>query len=244
MSIIMPAGNGRNDWFPKDKLTKVASSNGQEVDSRDLLYQEAKRIVANMNEECCEDHLAFDDVQAPLNEVAEEPVSDVSDVAGDDVVSGDTDAILAKLTAALAEATAALADAKAKLEGPSAVTPSSPSDIAVEEPKEVEIEIEKPEAEEIEIEIEDENGDEDDEDKDEECEKGDEECEDEEGDDEIIVESEEGDDDTSERRASSNDWVKLSAISPNNRKKLYDYWTKQLGYPQDFVKLMVKDYEK
>jgi len=44
--------------------------------------------------------------------------------------------------------------------------------------------------------------------------------------------------------ASANDWVKLSAISPNNRKNIYDYWSNKLGYPKDFVKLMVKDYEK
>lgn len=47
-----------------------------------------------------------------------------------------------------------------------------------------------------------------------------------------------------EATASANDWVKVSAISPNNRKKLIDYWGNKLGYPKDFVKLMVKDYEK
>jgi hypothetical protein len=44
--------------------------------------------------------------------------------------------------------------------------------------------------------------------------------------------------------AGANDWVKVAEISPRNRKKLVDYWSKQLGYPKDFVKLMVKDYEK
>ena len=44
--------------------------------------------------------------------------------------------------------------------------------------------------------------------------------------------------------ASTDGWVKISSISPKNRKKVYDYWSKQLNYPKDFVKLMVKDYEK
>jgi len=46
------------------------------------------------------------------------------------------------------------------------------------------------------------------------------------------------------KEASTDNWVKVSAISPSNRKKVLDYWVNKLGYPKDFVKLMVKDYEK
>jgi hypothetical protein len=60
------------------------------------------------------------------------------------------------------------------------------------------------------------------------------------GDEEIAVEAS---DEELAVEASNDNWVKLSAISPKNRKQIYDYWSKQLGYPKDFVKLMVKDYE-
>lgn len=44
--------------------------------------------------------------------------------------------------------------------------------------------------------------------------------------------------------ASANDFVKLSAISNETRKKVTNYWQDYLGFPSDYVKLMVKNYEK
>jgi hypothetical protein len=65
-------------------------------------------------------------------------------------------------------------------------------------------------------------------------------------DEEETVEASEEDEEEDEIsvEASTDGWVKVSSISPKNRKKVYDYWSKNLGYPKDFVKLMVKDYEK
>ena len=49
MSIIMTAGNKKVDWSPKAKenkpLTKVASTEGQEVEERDELFEAAKGVV-------------------------------------------------------------------------------------------------------------------------------------------------------------------------------------------------------
>jgi len=42
----------------------------------------------------------------------------------------------------------------------------------------------------------------------------------------------------------ANDFVKLSAISPDTRKKVTTYWQDYLGFPSDYVKLMTKNYEK
>ena len=40
------------------------------------------------------------------------------------------------------------------------------------------------------------------------------------------------------------EFTKMSEISPTTRKKVYTYWAEYLGYPKDFCKLMVTDYEK
>ena len=44
--------------------------------------------------------------------------------------------------------------------------------------------------------------------------------------------------------ATEEQFCRYSMISAPNRKKLLDYWVNQLGYPKDYVKLMVKDSEK
>jgi hypothetical protein len=38
-------------------------------------------------------------------------------------------------------------------------------------------------------------------------------------------------------------FVKLGHLSPDVRKKVADYWTNDLGFPPEYVKLMVADYE-
>jgi len=54
----------------------------------------------------------------------------------------------------------------------------------------------------------------------------------------------EGEEAKMDRSASSEEFCKFAKLTPANRKKLVDYWVGMLGYPRDFVKLMVKDYEK
>ena len=120
----------------------------------------------------------------------------------------------------LERAVDAIEDAVKELGG----DPDAAEDVSVNEEFEFEIENEEPVEEEVvEVSIDD-----DDDDDEEECDEDEEECDDE---DEVV-------------EAKSNDWVKIAEISPQNRKKIMDYWSNKLGYPKDFVKLMVKDYEK
>jgi len=49
---------------------------------------------------------------------------------------------------------------------------------------------------------------------------------------------------TEKTAAVEEEFLKFSAISPKNRAKLKSYWGKDLGFPADYVALLVKDYEK
>lgn len=40
------------------------------------------------------------------------------------------------------------------------------------------------------------------------------------------------------------EFCRFAKLSPENRKKLANYWVNMLGFPKDYVGLMVKDYEK
>ena len=62
--------------------------------------------------------------------------------------------------------------------------------------------------------------------------------------DEDNSDEEDAEDEVSIEASTEDDFVRLSKISPANRKKLYSYWTQDLGYPPDYCKLLVKDYEK
>lgn len=44
--------------------------------------------------------------------------------------------------------------------------------------------------------------------------------------------------------ADANSYVKLSSVSKETAKKVTTFWKDYLGYPEDYVKLMVKNYEK
>jgi hypothetical protein len=270
MSIIMPAGNGRSDWSPNKGLNKTASTGTEETD-KNLLYEAAKKVVAELGGECC-GPLGGDDFQVDLvddgglgsevSEVADEVEDVVDDVEGDlggdlggdlDAVDGSVEEAVESAEVALEEAVDALQDVKDAVGGD--VDVIDDVDDGLDDEIEVEVEIDEAPV----IDDGDDNGDDDN------------------GDDELIIESEDdkcdacdgtghkavenqgntycasSDDEPTEssteeaeleKEASSNEFVKMSAISPTNRKKLYDYWTKQLDYPKDWVKLMVKDYEK
>jgi len=63
----------------------------------------------------------------------------------------------------------------------------------------------------------------------------------------VEVEDEAPDDDNVDeevKEASSSKFYKIASLSPDNRKKLADYWVKSLGYDKDYVKMMLKDYDK
>jgi len=227
---IMPSGNGSRDWLPKLQV-KTASTNGagsqEEVVEADSLLEAAQKVVANMaSSDCC----GGDDFEgaAPQfetndNEFADDGVGFEGDVdpVADETATGDSAAI-----EALEVAKNAIGDAVEALGG---------------DTDEVEMEIEVEDGD-VEVEIEDEDLEEDDliaEGTTEKCcpnckKPGPCKCDTEDcctSDEDMAV------------SASSDDWVRTSAISPKNRKQVYDYWSKQLGYPKDFVKLMVKDYE-
>jgi hypothetical protein len=59
---------------------------------------------------------------------------------------------------------------------------------------------------------------------------------------EIIVESEEPKMDKS--AATDEEFCRFAKLSPENKKKLSNYWINMLNYPKDYVALMTKDYEK
>jgi len=256
MSIIMPAGNGRSDWSPNKGLNKTASTSPEEND-KNLLYEAAKKVVAEFGGECC-GPLGGDDFQVDLvddgmgevSEVSDEVEDVVDDVEGDlgEDLGGDLDSVDGSVEEAVESAEVALEEAVDALH---AVKDAVGGDVDVVDDglddgldDEIEVEVEIDEAP---------DGDVDD---------------DAPEDDELIIESEDdtcdacdgtghkavetegnagcyaGEEAELEKEASSGEFVKMSAISPTNRKKLYDYWTKQLDYPKDWVKLMVKDYEK
>ena len=41
-----------------------------------------------------------------------------------------------------------------------------------------------------------------------------------------------------------NSFVRISSVSKETAKKVTTFWKDYLGYPEDYVKLMVKNYEK
>ena len=57
--------------------------------------------------------------------------------------------------------------------------------------------------------------------------------------DEIVVESEQP-----LMASSPNDFVRLASVSKETRDRVYKFWKEYLGYPEDYVTLMVKNYEK
>ena len=57
--------------------------------------------------------------------------------------------------------------------------------------------------------------------------------------DEIVIES-----DQPLMASSPNDFVRLASVSKETRDRVYKFWKEYLGYPEDYVALMVKNYEK
>lgn len=245
---IMPSGNGSMDWLPKN-LVKTASRNGgtKEKDPRDALYEAARKVVANMDSCCGEESsqsMGGSDFMGSINKVDSgvDGVEFEGEVA--EVAEGSDDAVVESLE----KAKSAIEDAVDLLGGSA----------------EVEVEIEDNGDDDIEIEVEDDNDgfeygqDSDDEDVDDVDVEGTEKSNDnkpafkEYPKNDCPSKSNKSDNKKYdedkgmeiEKESSNDGWVKLSAISPNNRKKIMDYWSRQLGYPKEYVKLMAKDFEK
>ena len=225
---VIPSGKGAFDWLPnKNGLTKTASSdNGEVVKERDELLEAAKKVVAQFNFEKSDDSEESNDLGGSDGETGDS--DDFGDSDGvefevSDEVDGDEECDDKTIVEKLEGAKNDLEEAIDCLGGGSGDAPE-------EFEAEVEIELD----DDVELDIDNDDSDEDVTDDDvvegqAECDEDDEEC------DNSIDASVE---------ASSDDWVKVANITPKNRKAIYDYWSKQLNYPKDFVKLMVKDYEK
>ncbi len=217
MSMIMPAGNKKLDWVAGlEKLTKTAGVETDGVEERDDLFEAAKGVVDRCN--VCDREVEVKD-EAPMAEVDSVEVSEVVDP----VEETEAPIEVSEVEIDIPEEECCVDDAVEKIE------------VAIEgleEAKEAIQEVSKTEeVEEVEIEIED--------DSDIDSEKIDIPG--------VVEETEETEDEIVEGKdctASAEEFCKFAKISPKNRQKLADYWKNALGYPSDYVDLLVKDYEK
>lgn len=218
MSIIMTAGNRKTDWSPKvqklDAMVKVASVEDMGGNNA---TDEADPLL-DAAKKVMGTGFGCEDCGKP------ELPCGCGDVAGD--VSKTSEA--PKVDEAIEKVEEAVADLKSAVSGE-----------PVDEVVEIEIEDDK-EEEEVEVEIEDDEEGEGNEDiiiesspDAEGCDKkkGDEECD-------------KDEDPKMDKSAASDAFCKLASLSPVNKKKLAKYWKDALGYPKDYVDLMLKNYEK
>lgn len=273
MTLITPNGNSNFSWAPKDGLTKTASTGAAELSDKDLLFDAAKKFVKAQAEkfekeekedkpeekeeksedkgEKSEDKGEKSDKPEKKDDKPCKPCdkkpegSEVSvDVqkAVQELVekSEKAEEIAQKVGDAVAKVEEAVQEVKevAGVAGDSLPAGSLPADDAigglpegeVGEVNEVELEIEDPSAIPGEAEAIDSI-------------PGDASTESPVGPtgEELIKESLPG---MGVLASDANDFVKLSAISPDTRKKVTTYWQDYLGFPSDYVKLMTKNYEK
>jgi hypothetical protein len=283
MSMIVPAGNNKLDWSPKEtKLQKVASDGQESSDIEvDALYEAAKGVVEasegskcdECGDDCCKDcgkGCKCEDCKCEGKDKQEKEacgamtddeaiVLDVEEVTEDaggfgeiveDIAGGGLGGGLGEVVEEVAEegvaqsVSEAVAEVEEKAEAAEAVVQEVSEAVdqieeAVAAVKEVCGAGDEGEEGEVELEIVE----------DEECDEG---CEDEvpgeeEVDGEVIIEGKEDSDEDEaamDKSASAEEFCKYAKLTPQNRKKLNDYWTNMLGYPKDFVNLMTKDYEK
>ncbi len=257
MTLITPVGGSNFNWAPqKSGFTKQASSGASENTGKDALFEAAKKVMAQFeldNKPPCDD-VPCDKASVVDSKPVDPVMPDTSVTPASDTTSA-SDAV--KVVSDLVEkcdkaeqVSSAVADAVSNVEvalqgvkdavGVSDVSTDETEVEVVESEDDSEAEPSE-EVEEVEIEFE----------------EGDEEGNDDlppgnlEGEgDEIVKEGDEEGDEGEEENpfeksaASKGTFVKISEISPENKKKVYSYWKDMLGYPEDFCKLMVKNYEK
>jgi len=231
MTIVVPAGNKKVNWVPSEnKLQKTASTEGvQDVqEESNPLYEAAKSFLASkeamdMNEDLGDDAPCLD---APCVE-DNGAVDGAVDVADEKSISEAVKEVEEKAAAA-EEKIEAVQQAVEQIGEAVESAKDACAEAGVDgegDGEEIEVEIGVQDDDEVEIEVKD-NG----------------EGEDEDG---LVVESEPEVEDEAimDRSASAEEFARYSMISPSNRKKLADYWINALGYPRDYVNLLVKDYE-
>jgi len=256
MSIIVPAGKMKLDWSPReeDSLKKTASAEDQSQveDKEDLsLFEAAKaHLEATAKDACMDEESPALGVEIPEVELdAPEETEEVSDVPvlpdAPEVEKTDVAQAVQEVVDRAEEAEAMTEAVEEALEGVEEAIEGVRAAVGADGEIEVDIDVD-----EVEINDDDEGG------------EGDE--GDEGGD--LVVESEpelaeatpemaaEENADTEncvaedkvgmDKSASAEEFTKFAKLSKENRSKLVNYWTNMLNYPKDYVKLLVKDYEK
>ena len=245
MTLITPVGNSSFNWSPKEETLLKTASTGETVEQtdsdKDALFAAAKAVVeAQMafEEEVIEEVMPpmGGELIEDISDESEEVIEDAEDVEeildGDDApeASGDVQDAVAELvekaekaeevaeavTDALSKVEEAVQDVKSAVGGCEECAEGELADPLEDDVSEIEIEIESP------------------------CEDGI--CDEDEDEDEIIQESEE-DEGSMKSAASDAKFVTFASLSATTKKKVYTYYTKYLGYPTDYAKLLVTDYE-
>ena len=227
MLVITPSGNGT--------LSKTASSKGEEI--QDALLIAAKKGLA---ESAKNKKASIFDTQADQDV---DTTQDVSNNVGETTEIADT-ADTADTIEKIKDVETALEDVLNNIKDITNTESELPSDtetteVAVDSDDDiVEITLDDSDA------IVDEVANEDECEKCEKCncEKGECKCEDEDKD--IIVESEDEDEGEEKTANTVGRFTRIASLSKETRDKVYDYYVNQLGYPKDYCKLMVTDYEK
>ena len=244
MSMITPMGSKPTwDSSEKDKMSKTASTKGQKAVEENDLYTAAKRFLeAQAKEEngWCKDcqcdpceckiekesvtgfsaNTRFDDDEESVVEVDEkdEGIEEVAQSVSEAVKEVENKAEEAE--AVVEQVEEAIEKIEEAVQGVRDVCSSDEVEV------EVDVDVEDEGEEEFSIEVSESD----------EIEDGD----------DIIIESEPDSEArmaSSKTASSSDDFVKLSKLSNENRKKIKNYWVNSLNYPKDYVDLMVKDYE-
>ena len=213
---IMPSGNGGYDWVPRETgLNKTASNKDGEVQEVD--YKDELFQAAKKvvaGLDCCSDEFGGDELNNVGNELTKEVPDEFAPDADAVDFAGDVNEVSEESPEV--DAVECLEQAKDAIEEAVECLGGGEGDDEEFE-AEVELDLEDDEAVEDEDVVEGGVG-----------------CG------EVVAEQSE----ECEVVASTDDWVKVADINPRTRKKVMNYWATQLGYPKDFVKLMVKDYEK
>jgi len=222
MAVIMPSGKAQVDWSPivKDEegIVKHASTNEQanEEQSQPVSDKEALyEIAQRVLAERGEESCG-------TSVMSEDEMGEFGE--GEEGGEGGAKAALEKAEEAIEEAEEAIAEVKEEV-CPGSELAEEEIEIPLGEEGIVEVELEEPEI------------------------PGETPVEDDsivESEDEVddIVDDEDDEDEIAVEASTEDDFIRISKISPANRKKLYSYWTQDLGYPADYCKLLVKDYEK
>lgn len=253
MTRIVPAGNNKPEWAPKEtKMQKIASE-GQEVQEQevDALYEAAKSVVeaevAEVKEveastkcdECGKDKSCKckegDECKCDICKCSSEE-KDVKEATACDTMQ-DEEAVVLDV-----EEVPEVGDENGEVvnEVSEAVSTEEKVEEATEKIEEAVVELKEAIGEEVAEEV------------------GEEVAEvseipgEEVVDSEVIVESAPcpacgamaSDKVSMEKSASSEEFCKFAKLSPQNRQKLANYWTNMLGFPKEYVSLMTKDYEK